>query len=104
MPTDLLTCSTDRLRWMLSKAGMDSGPAYMINGILMALLWLLLRIIFCGWGLVSPASYQLLELSAPRAISMYVDLRRLFAPAAATQHFTLDTSHLTQRRLPSTSH
>jgi len=70
----LLEASTPfvNFRWMLSKAGMDSGPAYMINGSLMALLWLLLRIIFCGWGLVSPASYQLLELSAPRAISMYV--------------------------------
>uniref|UniRef100_A0A7S2GE23 TLC domain-containing protein n=1 Tax=Haptolina brevifila TaxID=156173 RepID=A0A7S2GE23_9EUKA len=58
-------------RWFFAMSKMDHGLVYKINGALMVLLWLLLRIIFCGWGFTAPGTVQIAQLPAPRAISMY---------------------------------
>lgn len=56
-------------RWFFAKAGVD-GAVYTANGVMLILLWLLLRILFMGWAFTTKSTLQILELESWRAVSM----------------------------------
>jgi hypothetical protein len=56
MMTEITTPFVNQ-RFFFDKSGMREGSLYVVNGLIMTLLWFLIRVVFCGW-----MCYRLLEM------------------------------------------
>ena len=58
-------------RWFFAKAGWDGTLIYKLNGLMVVLMWLVLRILVYGWGLTQRATFQVAELDTFRTVTIY---------------------------------
>jgi hypothetical protein len=56
MMTEITTPFVNQ-RFFFDKSGMREGSLYVVNGLIMTLLWFLIRVVFCGW-----MCYRLVEM------------------------------------------